>query len=54
MKFSANEQRGCYVVSKYTTKIFSVQTELLHNTEHPYNQSEDAGVISKQKNYPLS
>jgi hypothetical protein len=52
-KLSASEQRG-YVASKYTTKIFSANTELLHNTEHPYNQSEEAGIISKQKDYPIS
>jgi hypothetical protein len=53
MKLGASKQRG-YVASKYTTKIFSAQTELPHNTECPCNQSEEAGVISKQKNYPIS
>lgn len=52
-KLSTSEQRG-YVASKYTTKIFSAWTELLHSTEYPYNQSEGAGIIFKQKDYSIS
>lgn len=52
MMLGASKQRG-YVISKYTTQIFSAETELLHSTECPYSQSDEAGIISKQKNYPI-